>query len=235
MGPIEVAGPLLPKAIVADLSHWQGDLTQADFETAVRTGNLVGVVVKLIQGGKADPAAAQLLYAAYEAGVRQLGTYDFGTAEDDAQAFYNAIVAEFTAKCGGVLVALDAEKNVGNQMIVSSAEFFVSTISEELNRHPTLYMGRAGPDGTGKGLPSAGLSACDLWLPAYGNHAENLSAILPAGFRLPNSDTDRGGVLRMWQFTDGTTNGEPMPGLGPVDQSQVLFSERVAFAAWWGR
>lgn len=233
MGPIEPL--LLPNAIVADLSHYQGDLTQADFETAVRTGNLVGVVVKLVQGGKADPAAGALLYAAYEAGVRNLGTYDFGTAEDDAQAYYNDIVAEFTAKCGGVLVALDAEPYKPSQMIVSSAEFFIDTIAEELGRKPTLYMGKAGPDGTGKGLPSAGLSSCDLWLPAYGNHADNLAAILPPGFRISPNDTDRGGVLRMWQFTDGTTNGGPMDGLGPVDQSYVRFSSRDALAAWWGR
>lgn len=229
------ANLLLPNAIVADLSHYQGDLTQADFEQAVRTGNLVGVVVKLIQGGKADPAAAALLYAAYEAGVRCLGTYDFGTAEDDANLFYDAIVAEFTAKCGGILVALDVEPYRPSQMTVASAEFFVETIEDELGRVPVLYMGRAGPDGTGHGLPSAKLGACDLWLPAYGNHAENLGAVLPAGFRLPTSDTDKGGVLRMWQFTDGTTHGGPMPGLGRVDQSQVLFSSRDALAAWWGR
>lgn len=225
---------ILPNAIVADLSHWNPE-NEADFEQAVKAGNLVGVVVKLIQGGQIDKTAAGLLYAAYEAGVRCLGTYDFGIADDDAQEFYNAIVAEFGAKTGGILVALDAEFNPSSQMSASSAEFFVNTLKDENLRYPTLYMGRFGPDNTGKGLPSATLSNCDLWLPAYGNHSANLGSILPAGFRLPSNDTDRGGVIRMWQFTDGKTHGGPMPGLGAVDQSYILFSSRDAMVAWWGR
>lgn len=225
---------LLPNAIVADLSHWNGSLTEADFETAIREGNLVGVVVKLMQAGRIDQTAASLLYAAYEAGIRCLGTYDFGTAEDDAQAYYNAILAEFQGKAAGVLVALDLERNPTSQMSPASGGHFAEVIHDELGRYPTLYMGRFGPLNNRVGLPDASLSKCDLWLPGYGPHASTLGDILPPGFTLPQSDSQRGGTLRMWQFSDGALNGGPMPGLGKCDQSQVLFSSRDALAAWWG-
>ena len=30
------------------------------------------------------------------------------------------------------------------------------------------------------------------------------------------------GVVRGWQFTDGSINGGPFPGLGKVDQSRLI-------------
>ena len=227
---------ILPDAIIVDVSHWQPPDT-VDWNAARTEGNVVGVVAKLTQGDVADPAAIDHLYNAYTAGITLLGVYDFGTASDDAQTFITDALAEFGGDVKTRLIALDLERNPSNQMTVPKAEVWVQKIHDRLGRWPTLYMGKAGPDGTGHGLPSPTLASCDLWLPAYGNHENNLAAILPPGFKLPTSDTDRGGCLRMWQFTgDGINSPGPCPGLGDkVDRSYAIgFSSLAALTAWWG-
>lgn len=227
-----MADLILPGVTIVDLSHWDTQ-TIADLTTAQQNG-CSGVIVKFTQNGAPDPAAVTNTYNAYEAGIPLLGCYDFGTVEDDSAAFLAQVGKEYSGDLRTRMLMLDAERNTP-QMTVPEAERWVQDIFGKEGRYPTLYMGRSGPDGTGRGLPSPILSKCDLFLAAYGPHENNLGSILPPGFRLPTSDTDRGGCLRLWQFTDGKINGGPFPGLGAVDQSRAIgFSSLAALTAWWG-
>lgn len=224
--------PILQGATIVDLSHWNPE-TEPDF-VAAKAAGCVGIIVKFMQNGVIDPKAVELTYLAFEAGITLLGGYDFGTAKDDAAAFLAQMGADYGGDLAKRLLLLDAERNP-SQMTVPIAEQFVTDIEAAESREPVIYMGRDGPDGTRHGLPSAILSRADLMLPAYGPHEANLGEILPPGFRLPTSDTDRGGCLRLWQFTDGAINGKPFPGLGKVDQSHAVgFSSLDALSAWWG-
>jgi hypothetical protein len=223
---------ILEGVTILDVSHWNS-VTEADWVAAERAG-AAGVIVKFTQNGDPDPQAMQNSYNAFEAGITLLGGYDFGTVEDDSAAFLAQMGSDYGGDLNTRLLMLDAERNTP-QMTILEAEQWVQDIYAKENRYPVLYMGRSGPDGTGKGLPSAILSKCDLMLPAYGPHDDNLGSILPPGFRLPTSDIDRGGCLRLWQFTDGAINGGPFPGLGKVDQSKVIgFSSLAALQVWWG-
>ncbi len=225
---------ILPNAIIVDVSHWQPP-GSIDWQTAKAEGNVVGAIVKLIQGGSPDPAHVQHLFDAYEAGISLLGIYDFGTASPDHVAFLSNALTEFQGDLKTRLLVLDAEQSAGNQMTVAGMEQWVDAVQLSQGRFPTIYMGRAGPDGTGHGLPSPTLSQCDLWLPKYG--PEPTADKLPAGFRLPANDTERGGVLRLWQATGDGINAPANwpPGIPPkCDLSYACFSSMDALTAWWG-
>lgn len=225
------ASLILPGVTIVDVSHWE-NADEADYAAAKNAGT-EAVIVKWMQAGSIDPAAVEHSYKAYAAGIDLLGGYDFGTPTDDATAFLDQMGADYGGDLATRLLMLDAERNP-RQITVPEAEHWAQEIFAREGDWPVLYMGRFGPDNAGTGLPSAILSKCDLFLPAYGPHEDNLDRILPPGFRLPTSDTDRGGCLRLWQFTDGTINGGPFPGLGRVDQSRAIgFSSLPAFRAWW--
>lgn len=224
---------ILQNAIVVDLSHWQPP-SAIDWRKAKDSG-VVGAIVKLIQGGSLDPAAVYHLYNAYQAGIPLLGMYDFGTGNPDHVAFLNAALTEFNNNVDRVLIALDAEKNPSSQMAVQDAEVWARGVHDKLGRWAVTYMGRDGPDGTGRGLPSAVLSESDLWLPKYGPEPD--ASKLPPGFRLPQNDTERGGVVRLWQFTgDGINAPENWPDGIPekCDLSYALFETMDGLTAWWG-
>ena len=224
---------LVPNCIIVDVSHWQEPGT-IDWKAAHELGNVHGVIVKLMQNGEPDPAAAQHLANAYAAGVEHLGVYDFESTTDDAMAFYNQVMAEFNKSSQGVLVALDAEKSADQPTVVDAVDW-QDNIFANMRRYPTLYMGKDGPDGTGAGLTSTQLARSDLWLPKYG--PEPTAESLPPGFHLPTSDTDRGGVMRLWQFTgDGIDAPASWPQGVPkgCDLSYALFTSLDALSAWWG-
>lgn len=228
---------LLPNKFVADLSRWNLE-TEPDFVDAKNAG-LVGVIIKFSQGLRyTDSTAVQKMFDAYTAGVTLLGGYHFGDSSDpaaQAKYFLDLMKADFNGDLTDRLIMLDLEGNGGSTMTVAQAEVFVQAVFADQSRWPVVYMGKYGPDGKGTGLPSGVLSNCDLVLPAYGNHP-NLAPLLPAGFREPQADIDKHGCVRLWQFTDGTINGGPVPGLGKIDQSRIVgFSGMDALTAWWGR
>ena len=221
-------------SIIVDVSHWQPP-SSIDWVTAKSNG-VIGAIVKLIQNGSPDPAHIDHLYNAYKAGIPYLGIYDFGTAANDAQEFLATALTEFNNNVSNVLIALDAEQNPSSQMSVSTAALWVQVVDANTRRKPVLYMGAAGPDGTGNGLPNSVLSSCDLWLPKYG--PQPTAAKLPPGFRLPQNDTERGGVCRLWQFTgDGINPPAVWPaGIPPkCDLSYPMFDTEAGLAAWWGK
>ena len=221
--------------IIADISHWQ-EPGSIDWKIAHDKSGVRGAIVKLVQNGVADPAHIQHLYDAYEGGVECLGVYDFGTETDDVQDFIADALTEFQGSLSTRLLVLDAEKSSA-QITVPECENWVQAVHDKSERWPLVYMGRSGPDGTGKGLPSKVLSNCSLWLPAYGPHEENLGNILPPGWRMPQNDTDSAGVCRLWQFTgDGINAPSNWPaGIPPkCDLSYpVGFSSFDSFRRWW--
>lgn len=225
---------VLPNCIVVDVSHWQ-DPKAINWKDAHDEGNVHGAIVKLIQGGSLDKAAVDHLYNAYEGGVELLGCYDFLTANDDVAALIADLLKEFQGNFSTRLVAFDNEKNPSSQVTVAMVEQRTKEFYAAEGRYPTQYMGKDGPDGTGRGLPNATLSLCDLWLPKYGPEPDQNH--LPAGFRLPRNDTESGGVLRLWQFTgDGINAPSRWPaGLPPkLDLSYAMgFSSFAAFQSWW--
>jgi Glycosyl hydrolases family 25 len=225
---------VLPKCIIVDVSHWQVPDT-IDWKTAHAEGDVHGVIAKLVQNGSLDTSAVQHLYDAYEAGVEAFGCYDFLTASDDVQSFVNDALKEFQGNISTRLMAFDEEANAGSQVTVAMVETRTEEFYKMQGRYPTQYMGRDGPDGTGKGLPSSILSKCDLWLPKYGPEPD--ASHLPPGFRLPTNDTESGGVLRLWQFTG---DGMHAPTVWPkgipekLDLSYAMgFSSLQAFLNWW--
>jgi GH25 family lysozyme M1 (1,4-beta-N-acetylmuramidase) len=226
---------ILPNALIVDISHWN-PMTEAQFAEAKAKGGLVGCIAKIVQAGHADDQAVNNLRNAKAAGIELIGAYDFGTATQDAQAFLADVLADLGAYAGSLLV-IDAESNPSSQMTVAGMEEWADEVAAAELRRPVSYMGRFGPENNGAGLPSATLSKGDLWLPAYGPHANNLGSILPPGFRLPTSDTDTGGCLRLWQFTgDGINAPDPWPeGIPPkCDLSYAIgFSSVEALAKWW--
>lgn len=217
---------------IADVSHWQVEdgATHSrlmDWGKALAAG-LVGAIVKYSQGlSGVDVAAAGHIARAFDAGVPLHGGYHFGDGSDPLRqaAHFLDLARQHWDDLTGVMLMLDAEQNPAGQMSVRQAEEFVRAIHLAVGRWPWVYMGKSGPDGTGKGLPSAILSNCPLLLPAYGDHPD-LRPSLPKGWRLPKDGADRGipgwGVVRGWQFTDGTHHGGPFPGLGRVDQSRLI-------------
>lgn len=217
-------------ARLIDVSHWnpETDLNHRTMDWRAAAGaGCVGMICKYSQGvSGVDPAAFAHAYAAFVGGVPLLGGYHFGDGSDpekQAKHFLQLMKDDYGGNLSGRLLMLDAEQN-SPQMTVKGAEVFVQTIHDAVGRWPWLYMGRSGPDGTGRGLPSTILSQCTLLLPKYG--PTPTAAALPTGWRLPVSPTDKAtpgqGVMRAWQFTDGTTNGGPFPGLGRVDQSKLI-------------
>jgi hypothetical protein len=227
---------VLPNCVIVDVSHWQ-DPKGIDWKKAHDEGNVRGVIAKLVQNGAVDPAAVYHIWNAYEAGVELSGCYDFLTESDDVKALVADAMKEFGGTLSTHLVAFDAEKNAGGQVTVPMLAQRTNEFHASAGFWPTQYMGRDGPDGTGAGLPNTVLSQCDLWLPKYGPEPDQ--AHLPKGFRLPTHDSERGGVLRLWQFTgDGINAPSVWPaGIPPkLDLSYAMgFSSFEAFKAWWER
>jgi lysozyme len=220
--------------IFVDVSHWNPEAaavagratnSEMNWGTAVQNG-LCGAVVKFSQGTNVmDPAALLHTHNASMGGVPLLGAYHFGTGENGAtQAawFLNCVKQSYGTDLSNVMLMLDAERNTVDQMRVSDASAFAQYIHATLGRWPWLYVGKYGTDGKGNGLPNAVLSNCQLLCPAYGKHQDNLGAILPLGWTVPTSPGPAPGLLRGWQFTDGTVNGGPFPGIGVVDQSEFI-------------
>lgn len=212
-------------ARLIDVSHWQVP-RELDWQTAVEDG-VVGIIAKATQGlGDEDPAFFEHSVDGYNEKVPLEGAYHFGDGSDgekQAKHFLDRLRRAYGDELAGVMLMLDAERNKP-QMTVSGAEDFVSAIHASEQRWPWYYGGRDGPDGTGRGLPSTILSNCPLLLAKYGRAPT--AANLPPGWRFPKDGADRGapgiGVLRAVQFTDGTINGGPFPGLDKVDQSKLI-------------
>ena len=220
---------------VVDVSRWQPP-GRMDW-TKAKTAGIVGLIAKAGQGARErDPAFRDHLRNAAGAEIPLLGAYLFLNASDPAaQADHLLDIVDdaFAGNLAGRLLALDLEANpMGASATVAAAAEVAAAIFRRLGRWPVLYMGAYGPDGSGTGLPNPVLDRCDLWLPAYGRVPR-----LPRGFAAPGTTPPaHGGVLRLWQDTDGTANrGDPVAGLGRVDQSRASFASLEALAAWWGR
>lgn len=221
---------------IVDVSRYQRrddmDWTQA------KAAGIVGVICKAGQGSHSqDPAFVTHMFKAFEAGIPLLGGYLF-LDNSDPQAQANNLLKIMKDDFGGDLtdrlIAIDVEKNpTGATVTIDIAAAVAQEVFNQMGRWPVLYMGRFGPDGAGTDLPNDILVNCDLWLPAYGPVPR-----LPPGFLPPGESPEmHGGHLRLWQDTDGTANhGEPVPGLGRVDQNRPMgFASFEELRAWWGK
>jgi lysozyme len=162
---------------VVDLSHDNEVPDPAAAFAAARESGVEMVILKATQGTDfVDPTFAARSAAALDAGLL-VGAYHFCDGTDPAaQArFFLETVGDLA---GRIVLCLDAERNESSQVTVAGVESVAAAVREALGRPlDALYMGRAGPDGTGDGLPSDALSALDLWLPEYGD-----DPVPPPGF-----------------------------------------------------
>lgn len=221
---------------VVDVSHYQRP-ENCNWTTA-RDYGICGTIIKASQGSVAvDPAFATHMWDAYQAGIPLLGAYHFLDDSDpvkQANHFLDVVSDDFGGNLTDRLLALDLEGNpMGASETVAAAGEVAQAIFTTISRWVVLYVGRYGPDGKGTGLPNATLCNSDLWLPSYGTVPR-----LPKGWLPPGEDaTAHGGLMRLWQDTDGTANnGAPVPGLGRVDQSQAVgFASLESLTEWWGR
>lgn len=213
--------------IVIDVSHWQVP-EDLDWETAEKAG-VVGVIVKATQGvGYEDPEFFEHSLKAYKEKVPLLGAYHFGDgtdAEKQAKRFLDRLRRAYGDDLAGLMLMLDVERHDSSQMDIRGAEEFISAVHESEKRWPWIYMGKFGPTGRGMKAASSILMNCPLLLPKYGPEPKEKD--LPIGFRFPKDKIDTAGVIRGWQFTDGTIHGGPFPGLGKVDQSKLIGVDTV--------
>lgn len=202
---------------ILDLSH-NNDLDGEPDEAfaKMRAAGILGVILKATQGiDFIDPTFRERAPAAAKAGLL-VGAYHFcDDSRTDLQARFFADVAAPLAP----LLALDIEPNGEHTCAIEGAEQIAANLSVayRLTERPLVYVGRYGPTGDGRGLPSAGLSRYPLWLPHY---AAGISlANYPAGW----SD------WRLWQHTDtGSCPGV----IGDVDRS-YFNGDEAALRAWW--
>jgi GH25 family lysozyme M1 (1,4-beta-N-acetylmuramidase) len=220
---------------IVDLSHHQ--LPQNMNWQQAKAHGIVGAIFKAGQGSDGqDNAFVTHMSNAFQAGITLLGGYSFlddSDPQDQADNLLSIMNDDFGGNLATRLIAIDVEKNPsGPSTTVAIAAAVAQAIFDKMKRWPVVYMGRFGPDGAGTGLPNATLDNCGLWLPAYGTVPRLPKGFLPPG-QLPPA---HGGQLRLWQDTDGTmNNGQPVPGLGRVDQSQAVgFQSLEDLTAWWG-
>lgn len=167
--------------LVVDIYHGDGVVS---FEQAYAAG-LRGVIHKATTGASGvDDAYARRRELATRAGLLW-GAYHWGTAappSEQADNFLNRARPD-----NNTLVALDFEKDVGNQMTLDGAREFLNIINNKLGRKAIIYSGDTVKSALGKKVDTF-FGSHRLWLAQYGSN--------PAVQRSWKS-------YWLWQYTDG--------------------------------
>jgi lysozyme len=208
-------GQLVPS--VVDLYH--GD--RVDSFTTARNAGVLGVIHKATTGGTgSDDAYARRRRQALDAGMLW-GAYHWGTAapvDKQVDNFLSHAEPDTTT-----LVALDFERDVGNQMTLQGARDFLGEIQSRLGRRAVLYSGSTIKGALGR-TADPFFGAHRLWLAQYGPNA----VVQPSW---------EGHWL--WQYTDGRAGPGPRqaPGIpgnahGELDCNRFHGTAEQLAAEW---
>jgi lysozyme len=203
---------------VLDLSHG----TKVTSFANARAAGLIGVIHKASTGMSGhDELYAERRTAAREAGLLW-GAYHWGTARPVADQVENFLTA--ADPDDETLVALDYERDVGNQMSLEQAREFLERIQDRLGRKAVLYSGSTIKEQLGNRVDPF-FGSHRLWLPQYG----------PAPHVQASWST-----FWLWQYSDGTATsagpvriaGIPGDGQGRVDCDYYPGGEARLRAEW---
>jgi GH25 family lysozyme M1 (1,4-beta-N-acetylmuramidase) len=198
---VEVGGSLNKIPLVVDIYHGDG---VKSFDEAYAAG-LRGVIHKSSTGASGvDDAYAARRALAVRAGLLW-GAFHWGTAAPASDQ------ADHFLKCADpdkdTLVALDFEKDVGNQMTLDGAREFLNIINTKLGRKAVLYSGDTVKSALGK-KADAFFGSHRLWLAQYSS--------IPVVQRSWKN-------YWLWQYTDGQAGPgrKSVPGI-PGNRSNFL-------------
>lgn len=182
---VAAGGQAVP--LVVDIYH--GD--RVDSFTTARNAGVLGIIHKATTGATGvDDAYARRREQALAAGMLW-GAYHWGTAAPAKKQVDNFLgVAKPDAS---TLVALDFERDVGNQMTLQGAKDFLAEIQHRLGRRAVLYSGSTIKGALGQ-TKDTFFGQHRLWLAQYG--------------LTPKVQPSWDGYW-LWQYTDGR------PDLGP--------------------
>jgi lysozyme len=167
--------------IVVDIYHGDG---VASFDQAFAAG-LRGVIHKATTGASGtDDAYAKRRDLATRAGLLW-GAFHWGTAAPVSDQVDNFLSKADPDK--DTLLALDFERDVGNQMTLEGAREFLSLINERVGRKAILYSGDVVKSGLGK-KKDPFFGSHRLWLAQYGS-----TPVVQPSWK----------TYWLWQYTDG--------------------------------
>ena len=186
--------------LTVDISSYQGNFTQADFN-AMSADGVVKVVVKLTEGTSyTNPYAASQIAMAKAAGM-QVAVYDYanlGNAQTQATANYwaqqEAIyinTAMNQLHLGNIPVIFDVESNGVDRNIVdwTKASLVWANQLHSLGKTNTNYYSMGSWTGNGNYMEPQYLGAGQMWVAAYPTSASQINSL---------EYTNYGA----WQFTD---------------------------------
>lgn len=205
----------MPKAMVIDLSHYNGN---AEF-TKVQAFGTVGVIHKATQGTDyVDPDYVLRKPAAQQAGLLW-GAYHFGTGDD-----VNSQVANFlkaTQPDGSFLLALDFERNGNHSMSLDQAKQFLASVASQTGHKPVLYTGSYFNHCT-RNQTDSSMAQYRVWWAEYGDEPKELN---------PTWST-----YWLWQYSDGSIgpDDKAVEGAAPCDCSTHAGDESQLRATWLG-
>jgi len=187
--------------LVVDIFHGDGVVSFDDAHAA----GLAGVIHKATTGATGtDDAYTDRRMLAARAGLLW-GAFHWGTAAPASAQVDNFLALAKPDK--DTLVALDFERDDGNQMTLDGAREFLGLISDKLKRKAVLYSGDTAKAALGKKSDSF-FGSHRLWLAQYGS-----SPTVQRSWK----------NYWLWQYTDGTLGPgrKTVPGI-PGDRMNRL-------------
>jgi lysozyme len=213
VGSLDAAVPSIPVSLpetgsnlnqvplVVDIYHGDG---VGSFDQAF-AGGLRGVIHKATTGATGtDDAYAARRSLATHAGLLW-GAFHWGTAapaSDQVDNFLN-----WAKPDNNTLLALDYERDVGNQMTLDGAREFLGLINDKLGRKAILYSGDVAKTALGKSNDPF-FGSHRLWLAQYGN-----TPVVQRSWK----------NYWLWQYTDGNVGPgrKTVPGI-PGNRARQL-------------
>ncbi|HEX8241499.1 MAG TPA: glycoside hydrolase family 25 protein [Allosphingosinicella sp.] len=195
--PLATSAPSIPAAlssptgrtvpIVVDIYH----ADRVTSFTSARNSGVLGVIHKATTGATGrDDAYRDRRAAALDAGMLW-GAYHWGTSRPAVDQVNNFL--EWAQPDAHTLVALDFERDDGNQMSLQRAREVLAELANRLGRRPVIYSGSTLKDALGNTVDPF-FGAHRLWLAQYGPTPE------------VQASWDK---YWLWQYTDGRDGPGP--------------------------